>query len=218
MISRRPFVRIGLTSFVLVGALVGVMFASGRAWAQQRREAAKEEFFAGKAAYEAQDFPKALKHFQRSYTLGEEPALLYNIAATLQSLERPGEAAATLREFVKLRPADPERPALEGRIENLERAQHILDRDREAALQQQVRADARPPVSPGVDLVSEAEVQRRLTTARQQEREKRRHTLGIALGVTFGALAVGGAVAAGILLTRSTPTKDYDFGKVTVTR
>lgn len=206
--------------------LLALVAASVPAVAQQRQEAAKEAFFAGKAAYEAGDFEKALTLFQRSYTLGEQPALLYNISSTLQNLNRPGEAAATLREFLKVRPNDPDRATLEARIANLERSQQLLDRDKarrdqlaaEEAARQKRALEAARTAEPSPGWLSPADADARVAAAKDQERRKRRKTLGIALGVTFGAIAVGTAVTLGVLLSRDEPPKDFDFGRVTVTR
>jgi len=211
----------------LRGLIVAALLLGGTqlASAQQRQQEAKEAFFAGKAAYEAKDYEKALEHFRRSYTLGEVPALLYNIASTLQNLNRPGEAAATLRDFLKVRPDDPERVELERRIENLERAQKIVDRDaaqrakllEEETARQRREAEAVRLRGPDPGWVAESEVARRVSMVKDREQQKRRRTLGIALGVTFGAIAVGTAITLGIVLSRE-DRKDFDYDRVTVTR
>ncbi len=195
--------------------LVLLCLAPPFAQAQQRREGAQQAYLDGKAAYEAKDFETALKHFQRSYTLGEDPALLYNIAVTLQNLNRPGDVAEALREYLKVRPADPERAAIESRIANLARAQEILARDTKLEDERRRRAAVR---GPGPGWLSEGEAERRVVFVKEREQRTRRRTLGIALGTTFGVIAVGTAITLGVLLSADDPPKDYDFARVTVTR
>ena len=202
-----------------------VAIASAPAHAQQRDEDAKAAYAAGKSAYEAKHFEEALDRFKRSYVLSGQPALLYNIASTLQQLNRPGDAADTLRDFVKARPTDPDRPEIEKRISDLVQAQQLLDRDKaekdRLVAEQEARhareraarlaADEGLRVVPG--WLTESEADRRLTLLRQHEK-KRRRTLAIGLGVGFGLLLVGGAVAGAVCGTghcTPSPPRDYDF-------
>jgi|GEM_PF-3437518 len=116
----------GLIAVVLVGM---VLTLAGPASAQKRMEDAKREFLAGRAAYDKSDYAGAYDHFKRSFVLSQEPALLYNISSALQGLGRPGEAAESLRDYLKIIPNDPERTQIEQRIGTLTETQKLLDRE-----------------------------------------------------------------------------------------
>jgi tetratricopeptide (TPR) repeat protein len=211
---------------LIIGLLLCGPF--GSAHAQQREAAAKEAFFAGKAAYDAKRFDEALEQFKRCYTLGGQPALLYNIASTLQNLNRPGEAADALREYLSVRKNDADRPEIENRIASLDRAQALIDRESEHKRKREEEAAARRrrelelerPATPAGALLTEAQVERKLEVERDRERRRKRN-LALGLGIGLGALAVGG-IAAGVVCglghCSSSPAQDYDFGRVTVTR
>ncbi len=81
--------------------------------------------------------------------LSSRPELLYNIAASLQRLGRPGEAAKALGKFIELRIDDPSRGEVEARIRALEDAQQLLDRERMRATAELTNAPApTKPASP----------------------------------------------------------------------
>src|ERR1700750_2743031 len=83
-------------------------------------EAARNAYKVGRAAYETGDYQPAYDKLRESFQPPHEPALLYNIASALQGLKRPHEAAEALRSFLRLQPADPDRPKIEQRIATLE--------------------------------------------------------------------------------------------------
>ena len=217
LLSWRALLRIVLACTALTLSLPG-----RPASAQQRDEAAKVAYAEGKSAYEAGHFEAALDAFRRSFTLSGAPALLYNISSTLQRLDRPGEAASALRDFVKARPDDPERADVEQRIASLDKAQELKQRelDRKEAREaeearKQQRALERAATPPGA-LLTELAADHRLTLERERERRRR---LGLGLGLGVGILAAGG-IAAGIVCglghCSGGRTKDYDFGVGTV--
>jgi tetratricopeptide (TPR) repeat protein len=126
-----------------VALLLVVCLASARAHADgDRYEKARTLYGQGKAAYEAGRFQEAYESFKTAYLLSQEPALLYNIASALQGLDRPHDAAETLRSYLRARPNDPDRAAIEERITTLEEAQRVLDLDRK----KEERATRPPPV------------------------------------------------------------------------
>jgi tetratricopeptide (TPR) repeat protein len=201
--------------------VLGLLLA-GPANAQQKDEDAKAAYVNGKAAYESKRYDVALEHFKRSYVLSGQPALLYNIASTLQQLGKPGLAAQALRDFLTARPNDPERTELESRIANLEQAQSLIERDeneKRKLLEQQNREREHAIAVLGVPgWLSESEADRRLLLVRERER-KRRRNLAIGLGVGLGAIAVG-AIAVGVLCgtghCSGNDVRDFDFSKTAV--
>jgi hypothetical protein len=70
--------------------------------------------------FRAGNFRPALQTFQRTYDLTGNPAVLFNIAVTLQRLGEPGEAARTLRRFLIAQPQAPNRAEVENQIRTLE--------------------------------------------------------------------------------------------------
>ncbi len=130
--------------------MVALLVLAGSASAQKRMEDAKREFQAGRASYDRSDYAGAYDHFKRSYVLSQEPALLYNISSALQGLGRPGEAAESLRDYLKIMPGDPERVQIEQRIATLLETQKLLDREAAAkAREAAAKERAMPAVSAG---------------------------------------------------------------------
>jgi tetratricopeptide (TPR) repeat protein len=185
--------------------------------AQQHDAEARDAYAQGRAAYEGKRYEEALEKFKRSYTLSGEAALLYNIASALQSLNRPGEAAAILRDYLSARPTDPNRAELEGRIASLGKAQQMLDRESERKAK--LRADEEAKARAAGLWLSQADVDRRLELQAVRDAKKRRRVLGLALGLSLGPIVVGGIIA-GIVcgLGKCSSTKKvWDYGPTTVT-
>jgi len=132
--------------------LVALLVLAGPASAQKRMEDAKREFHAGRTAYDQSDYAGAYDHFKRSYVLSQEPALLYNISSALQGLGRPGDAAESLRDYLKIMPNDPERLQIEQRITTLVETQKLLDREAAAKARE---AAARERAVPAVSLADQ---------------------------------------------------------------
>ncbi|MEZ4336552.1 MAG: tetratricopeptide repeat protein [Sandaracinaceae bacterium] len=89
--------------------------------AQSDDEAARTHFDAGLLHYQEGAYDRALVEFERAWELSHRPELLVNLATVRERLNEHARAAEDLREYVRLRPEDPERPRLERRIANLER-------------------------------------------------------------------------------------------------
>lgn len=224
-------------------ALLVVALLAPSAHAQQRSERARTAFYEGRKAYEANDYAKAYDLFKQSYILSQEPALLYNIAAVLQAMERPGDAAKALRDYLVQAPNDPEKPQLERRIASLEHAQILMDRDKAVAKAETIKPQQATPPSDAQRFAAEqaareAETRRqldllrtelvsqrsrdteligRLNTQLEVDRKKRRNlAIGLSIG---GVLVVGAAVGLAIFFTRepkdtATPA---DIGPITAT-
>jgi tetratricopeptide (TPR) repeat protein len=168
--------------FAVLLALVWGASAFGDAHTDQL---ARSAYVDGKAAYERGDYTIAYQKFKESFQFSHEPALLYNIASALQGLRRPHEAAEALRSYMKLVPADPDRPQIESRIAALEEEQHMLDLEL-----QKTKPAVAPPAPPrAVEIRDQA----------SEERKHRRKVLAISLTVG-GIVLVGGAVALGLAL------------------
>jgi len=168
--------------------------------------AARTAFNVGKAAYEGGDYQLAYDKFKESFQLSHEPALLYNIASALQGLKRPHDAAEALRSFLRLQPADPDRPTIEQRIATLEEEQRMLDVERKKA---EAEAEAeRKKHEPPPNLVAPPPPSDVRTVVvhdggmTESERKHRRKVLAISLTVG-GIVLVGGAVALALALTQT---------------
>lgn len=217
------------TALALLVVLLGGM---APAVAQQRSERAKAAFYDGRKAYESGDYQRAYDLFKQSYILSQEPALLYNIAAALQAMERPADAARALRDYLEAVPTDPEKAALERRIAALDKAQALMERDRRESAP---RPATTPPPVPAPDgklspeaqqqldaqAAREAETRRQLDALRSELKSQRsldgdligrlnrqlesdrRKRRNLAIGLSIGGVViVGAAVGLAIFLTR----------------
>jgi tetratricopeptide (TPR) repeat protein len=178
-----------------------------------RYEKARTLYGQGKSAYEAGHFQEAYESFKTAYLLSQEPALLYNIASALQGLDRPHDAAETLRSYLRARPNDPDRPAIEERITTLEEAQRVLDLDRK----KEERA-TRPPPPVATPAVATATPPPKRVEPRRPVDVAGARTLrnaGIGVGVAGIAILVGGVVA-GVLAKENSDevTRESKAGSV----
>ncbi|MGZ3439288.1 MAG: hypothetical protein ACXVDD_07220 [Polyangia bacterium] len=174
-------------------------------------QAARDAFTRGRAAYESGDYQVAYDKFKESFQLSHEPALLYNIASALQGLKRPHEAAEALRSFLRLQPADPDRPKIEQRIATLEEEQRMMDAEKakaEAEAEAERKKHEPPPnlmpPPPPSDVRTVVVHESGMTEA---ERKHRRKVLAVSLTIG-GIVLVGGAVALALALTQ-TSTAPY---------
>jgi tetratricopeptide (TPR) repeat protein len=186
---------------------------------EQRLERAKQLFSEGKLAYEQGNYEKAYASFKESYLLSHEPALLYNISSALQGLRRPHEAAEALRSFLRLRPEDPEKGAIEERIRTLEEEQKLLDQERgtPTVTPPPVKPIATPPGMGTKIVVDEAGT---VAARNQAAEERKKKKIWMGVGISLGILAVGG-VALGLALGLSNHSEPYtpaDFGPEPGTR
>lgn len=116
----RPFILV-LTLLALLGGAPAKTSAQARASKpnEAQIEQAKRAFAAGTSAYERGDFKAALVQFRKAYELTGSPDLLYNVAAVADRLRHDDEALAAYQDYLKARPATPDRDHVEGRIKAL---------------------------------------------------------------------------------------------------
>jgi tetratricopeptide (TPR) repeat protein len=149
-------------------AILGVLLASVGARADPVSELeGRRKYEQGRAAFERRDFQLALERFKEAYLLTSAPALLFNMASALQELGRPSEAAETLKAYLRVRPDDPDRPAIEERIRALAEKARLLEPPR-----------APPPPAPAVRSISPP-----LATPPHTSRR------GLAIGLSIAAAA-----------------------------
>lgn len=86
-----------IRAFVL-GLLV-LLLASGRAHADGK-QAARDAFQSGVKAFQAGDYGAALGKFQEADSAAHSPAITYNVARTLEKLDRPQEALDAYEAYV----------------------------------------------------------------------------------------------------------------------
>lgn len=154
---------------------------------EPQAERARALFEEGKSAFAGERYQAALDRFGEAYGLIAAPALLYNMAAALEALGRPGEAAVKLRGYLRVVAEDPNRGALEARLRALEEAQRQIEVER-------LRAQ-RP----------------RLLELNAVEARGRRRGIAIGLGVG-GAVAVGLAVGLGLYFGLGATYPDATLG------
>jgi tetratricopeptide (TPR) repeat protein len=82
---------------------------------------ARQLFDAGTVAYSEGRYENALEYMQRAYELSGRPALLYNVATTLERLRRDDEALAAYERYLAEEPAADNRQDVEARIAILRR-------------------------------------------------------------------------------------------------
>jgi tetratricopeptide (TPR) repeat protein len=102
----------------------------------------------GKDAFEHDQPQEAYDCFRKAYMISQRPALLFNMASALTKLDRPHDAAESLRAFLRVMPNDPDRAGIEERIRALEEKQRLIDderRARAAPLVQSAPPTATPP-------------------------------------------------------------------------
>jgi tetratricopeptide (TPR) repeat protein len=122
-------------------ALLLCALASGFARADDLEAAARELFETGKDAYARADYPAALAAFREAFFRSRRPELLFNMAASLEELRRPHEAAEELRAYLRLRPDAADRTEIQARIAALEEGQRLIDQAHSA-----VPMKERPPI------------------------------------------------------------------------
>ncbi len=127
---------------VVLACLSCATFARVARGSEAEEKRARALYAAGVAAFDKGDFKVAYDDFKQSYAISQEPPLLYNIASTLQRLQRPHDAAQTLASYLRLRPNDPDRAAIEERIRTLEEGQRLLDAERAPAVEHKPESSA----------------------------------------------------------------------------
>ncbi len=82
---------------------------------------AKQHFEAGRQAYNAGDFPAAIREFKAAEALRPSPVLAYNIGLANEKLARKRVAVRYYKRYLEGAPSAPNRGEVEGRIATLER-------------------------------------------------------------------------------------------------
>jgi tetratricopeptide (TPR) repeat protein len=165
--------------------VIAVILLGGAVQASEREAA--ELFARGRADYQRGEYEKAYQHFREAYLQSSRPALIYNMARALEGLKRYGEAAGSLRAYLRVVPNEPERGQIEEHIRALDEAQSVQSSGALALTPGPLRGDDRAP-------------------------PPRRRTLAIALAVTSVAV-VGLAVGLGVGLgTRGPSYSSTDVG------
>jgi tetratricopeptide (TPR) repeat protein len=106
-------------------ALLLALCAAGAVRADED-EADRTLFDQGRRAYDRGDYRGALDVFREVYRRSHRNALLYNMARAEEQLGRPGEAAETLRKYLREEPDTPDREAIEQHLRALEDSQRLL--------------------------------------------------------------------------------------------
>lgn len=83
-----------------MGALFVGLLVAAPAAAQDAREQARENFNAGVASFEANNFEQALASFQEAYRLAPHPSVRVNMANCYERLNRPLEAIFHFERFL----------------------------------------------------------------------------------------------------------------------
>jgi tetratricopeptide (TPR) repeat protein len=154
----------------------------------------KDLYKRGREAFERGDFQRAYDLFRRSFLLSSEPALLFNMASSLQKLGRPHDAAETLRSYLRAAPDDPERAEIERRVRSYEEQQRLLDGERPRPPPETAPPPAVTALPPAV-----------LAPAPTEPRRSRR---GLIIGLSVGGAAVV-AIAVGVALGLTLGGPDY---------
>jgi tetratricopeptide (TPR) repeat protein len=204
---------------VLACALLLAAAMPARADVETREAHARVLFDQGKEAFDRGEYQSAYDAFKQAYLLSQAPALLYNIATTLHRLERPHDAAETLRAYLRLRPDDPDAAAINARIESLEGAQKLLDAERKAHEEAAAAAAAAAEAQRKREEAMRAAVAPQPPAPAPPPRWTRKKTLAVVIGAVAGALVVGGVIGIGAgLSSRGEPLDRGDIGPVQATR
>lgn len=90
---------------------------------------ARRRFETAMAAFDAQDYPRALTLFQDLYTDTRSPEILFNLGATLEAMHRDADAARAFRRFLQLAPESTSaelRARTEARVARLEAPPEVV--------------------------------------------------------------------------------------------
>lgn len=157
---------------------------------------ARALFAEGQTAYGVEQYEVALAKFREAYSLAPLPALLFNMAAALESLSRPGEAADKLRAYLRGAGEVDNRAEIEARVRMLDEAQRQLDLEK--------AKHEKPRI---IDLSA---------VQRTSEERGRRRGLAIGLGVG-GAVVLGVAIGLGVYFGTAPRYPDSTLGTQRVT-
>jgi tetratricopeptide (TPR) repeat protein len=129
-------IRFSKTLFILVyGGMLVCIFLADFSRAQSPSEEAQRHFNRGMAAVEmarvAEDYEIAIVEFQKARSLAPNwPDVSYNLGLIQEKAGHFGDAAQSLRQYLKLAPTDPDAAAVRALADKLEfKAEQILSDD-----------------------------------------------------------------------------------------
>jgi tetratricopeptide (TPR) repeat protein len=116
-----------LSSTLAIALVVGLVAPLGASAQQQTiqddatlEDEARALFEAGRTAYEGARYDAALNYFTQAYQIVPRPALLFNMAAAADRLQRSEQALEWYRQYITELPEAPNRQTVERRITFLE--------------------------------------------------------------------------------------------------
>jgi tetratricopeptide (TPR) repeat protein len=168
-----------------------VIFSSVSSAAPDKRAQARAAFIDASRQYDLREFRSALDGFKRAYLFQEDPAILFNIAQCHRQLSEKEEAAKFYRTFLYKMPDAPNRAEVERILTTLEdqiRAEQAAKQEPPKGTLDPQRAEPATPPPPVEPAVSKPAPKPRAAL----------RPAGIALLAGGGALAVTGAVLAGL--------------------
>jgi tetratricopeptide (TPR) repeat protein len=189
----------------VVIALLLLCGGGGARGSELQEQEARDLFARGQDAFRAERYQDAYELFRRAYLLSPRAPFLYNMASALQALGRPHQAAEELRAYLRARPDDVEREAIEERIRSLEEAQRLVDAQRAPPPPPNAPPpNAPPPSAPPPNALAPASSSPALTLTAPPPPPSpwhRRRTVAIVLstvGVALTAVALGVGLGVGL--------------------
>ncbi len=187
-------------SLALACAPIGALATSPAPGAAQRQ--AEQAYAAGRAAFKAEDYPTALRHFETAFKLDPVPVLLYNLARCHEMMGQAERAIDNFELYLTRAPDAPDRADVTRRIKVM---QAIVDRERAGATPPE---PARRPAAPGLGLHPVAPPGPGLRALAPPAPAPRPHTLRwVSLGL-MGAGVAGLAVGGGFRAAATTAAAD----------
>lgn len=199
--SRGSLVRYVAASLALLG-LLAPLASLAQPVNEERRATARALFEAGRGAFEAGNYERALDYFERTYALTPAPELLYNIGQAAERAQRDERALTAFEEYLARVPNAEERAAIEARIAVL----------RAAIAERGATSDPPSPTDPAPALsIDPPPTDADRATGASVVRVSRGSEPPIGGWVTAaggGALALAGAVLFGVAVSRADEVRD----------
>jgi tetratricopeptide (TPR) repeat protein len=188
-------------------AAAALMPARATAAKSEAEREAKAHFQAGETHFKAGEFDEALKEYQAGYEAKPLPGFLVNIAQCQRRLGDLKAARASYQKFVLVAPDSPLVPKVRSMIAEIDGLLANAEGEKPAAEPDAEAKPAPPPEPPAPPPALERETSAAVLVAKAPEPEpapapRRRWWLWGALG----AVVVGGAVTAVVLMTGGTTT------------
>ncbi len=105
----------------LFGLWLTALTVEAQPEAESRDREARGLFDAGREAYGAGEFERALEYFQRAHELSGHPELLFNVAQAAERSRQDAIAIDAYTRFIEAMPDSPSRSVAENRLEFLRR-------------------------------------------------------------------------------------------------